>query len=92
MAQLRDALDEGERQSRVLEKDKADLRKALDDKETRLERLQKSSKSMAEELRSLQATNKMRQGSSIQSLRGYEMNMEPMPARMLFNYPDGLQI
>lgn len=69
MAQLRDALDEGERQSRELEKEKADLRQALDKKESQLEKLQKSSKAMAEELRTLQATHRIRQGGSVQSSR-----------------------
>jgi chromosome segregation ATPase len=61
MAQLRDALDESERQSRQLEKEKLEARKSLEDKETRLERLQKSSKAMAEELRALQQQHSQQQ-------------------------------
>ena len=52
----------------MLETEKANVRKTIDDREARLEKLQKSSKSMAEELRSLQTSGKLRQGS-IQSTR-----------------------
>ncbi|KAK6424203.1 Golgin imh1 [Elasticomyces elasticus] len=68
MTQLRDAVHESERQTAVLEREKADLRKELEDRSTRLDKLQKSSKTMSEELRSLQSSNKLRQGS-VQSSR-----------------------
>ncbi|KAK3049431.1 Golgin imh1 [Extremus antarcticus] len=66
MAQLRDTLDENERHC---EKEKGDLRTKHADLEARLEKLQKSGKAMAEELRSAQAMLKARQGSSVQSSR-----------------------
>ena len=44
MSQLRDALDDSEKQARDLEKEKADLRRAFDETQSRLEKLQKSSK------------------------------------------------
>lgn len=64
MAQLRDTLDETERQCHELERDKQELRRNLDERDARLERLQKSSRSMADELRNLQAANRARQGGS----------------------------
>ena len=44
MGELRDALDEGERQARELEREKGTLRKGLEETQGRLEKLQKSSK------------------------------------------------
>ena len=84
MAQLRDALDEGERQSRDLEKERADLRKALEEREARLEKLQKSSRSMADEMRTLQ-TNKLRQGSMQSSRSSMESSRVTSPAPRIAN-------
>lgn len=44
MGQLRDTLDETEKQARDLEREKAELRRAFDETQSRLEKLQKSSK------------------------------------------------
>ena len=55
---LREALEESERQSRLLEKERSDLRRAKEETQTRWEKLQKSSKAMAEELRLLQNSQK----------------------------------
>ena len=44
MGELRDALDEGERQSRELESEKMASQKALEDAQSRIEKLQKSNK------------------------------------------------
>ena len=55
MAQLRDSLDESEALSTRLEKEKTDLRILVDEREARLEKLQKSGKNMAEEIRLLKA-------------------------------------
>lgn len=82
MAQLRDALDEGERQSRDLEKEKQELRNAVTEREARLERLQKSSKGMTEELAKLRHSSNR---SSIDSSRvmspvGRGSNGTPTPA------------
>ncbi|KAK4495949.1 hypothetical protein PRZ48_013217 [Zasmidium cellare] len=66
MSQLRDTLDETERQSHDLEKQKQELRRMVDEKDARLEKLTKSSKSMAEELRAIQAAKKQA-GSSTPS-------------------------
>jgi ABC-type phosphate transport system auxiliary subunit len=46
MSQLRDALDDSERQARDLEKEKGELRRAFNEMQSRLEKLQKSSKVM----------------------------------------------
>ncbi|KAL9025448.1 MAG: hypothetical protein Q9196_005729 [Gyalolechia fulgens] len=54
MGELRDALDESERQAREAEKQKGELRKGLEETQHRLERLRKSNKSMADEMRTLQ--------------------------------------
>nr|POF03998.1 golgin imh1 [Quercus suber] len=77
MAQLRNALDESERQSSELEKERTETRKALQERETRLEKLQKSSKAMSEELRALQATNKLRQDSTQSSDRSSIVTTSP---------------
>ncbi|KAK0842920.1 Golgin imh1 [Friedmanniomyces endolithicus] len=69
MAQLRDTIDESERQTGVLEREKAELKKDLEDRQTRLEKLQKSTRSMSEELRGLQSINKQQRQGSIQSSR-----------------------
>lgn len=44
MSQLRDTLDETEKQARDLEREKTELRRAFDETQGRLEKLQKSSK------------------------------------------------
>ena len=44
MAELRDALDESEKQARDLEKQKAELRRSVEDTQHRLEKMQKSNK------------------------------------------------
>jgi hypothetical protein len=70
MAQLRDALDEGEKQSREVEREKQELRQTISQHEARLEKLQKSSKAMAEEMRALQAASSRQQrpqGGSMQT-------------------------
>jgi uncharacterized coiled-coil protein SlyX len=69
MAQLRDALDEGEKQSREVEREKQELRQTIAEREARLEKLQKSSKAMAEEMRALQTANSRArpQGGSMQT-------------------------
>ena len=69
MAQLRDALDEGEKQSREVEREKQELRQTISQHEARLEKLQKSSKAMAEEMRALQAASRQQrpQGGSMQT-------------------------
>ena len=54
MAQLRDALDESERQAQDLERHKVDLRRAGEEAQQRLERLTKANKSLTEELKALQ--------------------------------------
>ncbi|QIW95373.1 hypothetical protein AMS68_000891 [Peltaster fructicola] len=86
MSQLRDALDEGERQARELEKQKVDLRKTLEEREARLERLQKSSKAMAEELRTLQTTSK-RQASVQSSRSSMERVTSPGPRSPAISTP-----
>jgi len=54
MAQLRDALDESERQAQDLERQKADLRRNGEEAQQRLERLTKANKSLTDELKALQ--------------------------------------
>jgi len=85
MVQLRDALDESERQSQDLEKQRQNLGKALEDREARLEKIQKSSKAMAEEVRNLQAVGKLRQGSATIASSRSSMEssrvMSPAPLR-----------
>jgi chromosome segregation ATPase len=80
MAQLRDALDETERQSRLLEKEKLEARKSLEEKEMRLERLQKSSKAMAEELRALQQQHSHQHIGSPGSLSTAKFKASPRPS------------
>jgi chromosome segregation ATPase len=80
MAQLRDALDETERQSRQLEKEKLEARKFLEDKEMRLERLQKSSKAMAEELCALQQQHSHQPIGSPGSLSTAKFKSSPRPS------------
>ena len=63
MAQLREALDESERQAQDLERQKADLRRNGEEVQQRLERLTKANKSLTEELKALQ------QGSRKASIR-----------------------
>jgi chromosome segregation ATPase len=63
MAQLRDALDESERQALDLERQKADFRRNGEEAQQRLERLTKANKSLTEEVKALQ------QGSKKVSLR-----------------------
>ena len=80
MTQLRDALDEGERQSRETEKERAELKRLVDDKEKRLEKLQKGSKTMADELRTLQ-NMKTHQPSISSSRSSIESSRITSPAR-----------
>ena len=54
MAQLRDALDESERQTQDLERQRADLRRNGEETQQRLERLTKANKSLTEEVKALQ--------------------------------------
>ncbi|KAF2650271.1 hypothetical protein K491DRAFT_707665 [Lophiostoma macrostomum CBS 122681] len=68
-SQLRDTLDESERQARDLDKEKADLRRAFDETQTRLEKLQKSSKTMADELKQIQAAKGRALESNVHSSR-----------------------
>ncbi|TIA36146.1 hypothetical protein D6C83_06647, partial [Aureobasidium pullulans] len=70
MTQLRDALDDHERTSHSLEKEKTDLRKTLSDTETRLASLQKSSKALADEIKTLKGrTSQPSARSSLESSR-----------------------
>ncbi|THY91361.1 hypothetical protein D6C92_06318 [Aureobasidium pullulans] len=70
MTQLRDALDDHERTSHSLEKEKTDLRKTLFDTETRLASLQKSSKALADEIKTLKGrTSQPSARSSLESSR-----------------------
>jgi chromosome segregation ATPase len=54
MGQLRDALDETEKQVRELEKEKALLKKTSDETSGKLEKLQKSSRVISDELKTMQ--------------------------------------
>ncbi|KAL1998179.1 hypothetical protein VTN02DRAFT_6713, partial [Thermoascus thermophilus] len=48
MAQLRDALDESEKQVRALEKERAELRRSVEEMTSRAEKLRKANRSLAE--------------------------------------------
>ncbi|OQO01265.1 hypothetical protein B0A48_12818 [Cryoendolithus antarcticus] len=63
MTSLRDALDQSERQVSSLCSEASTIRASLHDRDIKLEKLQKASKSMAEEMRQLQ-TSKLRQNST----------------------------
>ncbi|CAK4034130.1 hypothetical protein D0863_07982 [Lecanosticta acicola] len=68
MAQLQESFDETDRQSRELEKEKLQLRKELQERETRIDKIQASSRTMAEELKTLRSMgNKQRPGSGTPS-------------------------
>jgi chromosome segregation ATPase len=72
MVVLQDSLDDGAVRVRDLERARAELRKQIDERDARLDKLQKSSKAMAEELRAAQqGAGRFRQspavGGSIQS-------------------------
>ncbi|KAL2038723.1 hypothetical protein N7G274_008481 [Stereocaulon virgatum] len=69
MGELRDALDESERQARDLEKQKAELRRSVEDTQFRLEKLQKSNKTMADEISKIQTSKTKAMDSSAQSSR-----------------------
>ncbi|KAL8729556.1 MAG: hypothetical protein Q9166_004636 [cf. Caloplaca sp. 2 TL-2023] len=69
MGELRDALDESERQAREAERQKAELRKSVEETQHRLEKLHKSNKSMADELRTMQTTRNRGIDSEAQSSR-----------------------
>ena len=57
MEELRDALDESEKQAREAEKQKTDLRRLLDDANQKFEKLQKSLKIKQQRLDELTSTN-----------------------------------
>ncbi|KAK5107202.1 hypothetical protein LTR62_001648 [Meristemomyces frigidus] len=82
MAQLGSSLDESERQTGILDREKTELKKELDERQLRFEKLQKSGIAMSEEVRNLQQTNKLRQqSSSMQSSRSsLESNRVMSPA------------
>lgn len=62
MAQIQETLDESQRQYAAVEKERSDLQRSLEERQTRLEKVQKSSKALAEEVSALK-TSKAR-GSS----------------------------
>lgn len=69
MVELRDALDESEKQARDLERQKAELRRLVEDTQHRLDKMQKSNKSMADEMGKIQTARSKAMDSEAQSSR-----------------------
>ena len=73
MAQLRDALDESERQAQDLERQKADLRRNGEEAQQRLERLTRANKSLTEDVKALQPGSKK---ASIRPIGGLDSGVQ----------------
>ncbi|KAL8871758.1 MAG: hypothetical protein Q9174_002479 [Haloplaca sp. 1 TL-2023] len=81
MAELRDALDGSEKQAREAEKQKAELRRSVEETQHRLEKLQKSNKSMADEIRMIQSARTRGMDSDVPSSRS-SSDFNPSQARL----------
>ncbi|MCJ1281390.1 hypothetical protein MMC26_000709 [Xylographa opegraphella] len=84
MNELREALDKSERQAHDMENQKVELHHSVEEAQLRLDRLQKSNKTMSDELRSLQATKSRPLDSLVQSPRS---SIDTPPSRSMVSSP-----
>ena len=77
MQQLREALDQQERENMDLERQKADIKRTLDEVQERMDRLQKANKTLVDELKTLQ----QRKGTSLPQPRAGGIESEAQSVR-----------